>query len=297
MALTNIAIAGGTGNLGPSIINALLKSGFQVTALSRSSSHQLDPRVQIKAVDYSSKDSLVAALKGQDALINTLGVGQIPVDVHLRLVDAALVAGVRRYLPSEFGSDTANPLTSKLPVFGDKIAVVKRLNELTSQHTDFSYTALITGPFFDWGLQQKFLLNLAGPTTSIFDGGDVPFSTTTLAGIGRAVVGVLKHPAETNNRHVYVAEAEVTQNQILQLSGRAEQLQLEQLTTDDLERKAYEAVKQPTPDFRLFAVNLIRRSVFGGDRYGGRFAKVDNELLGVDKLSDAQIREIVKRSI
>lgn len=316
MALTNIAIAGvcfcvsfilssdflaanssqGTGNLGPSIINALLEAGFQVTVLSRSTSHDLDPRAQIKVVDYGSVDSIVAALKGQDALVNTLGVGQIPGDVHLRLVEAAHTAGIQRYLPSEFGSDTANPLVSKLPVFGDKIAVVQRLNELTSENSAFSYTGVITGPFFDWGIQNNFLINLDGPATSIFDGGDVPFSTTTLAGVGRAVAGVLKHPAETRNRNVYVAETEVTQNQLVQLSGKAGQLHLEQVKTEDLEREAYEAVKQPTPDFTLFALNLVRRAIFGGEKYGGRFTKVDNELLGIEQLSEAQIRDLVKQN-
>lgn len=267
-----------------------------MTVLSRSSSTKLDPRVQIKVVDYESVDSIVAALKGQDALVNTLGVGQIPGAVHLRLAEAAHTAGVQRYLPSEFGSDTANPLTSKLPVFGDKIAVVQRLKELTSKSTDFSYTAVITGPFFDWGIKNKFLVNLAGPSTPIYDGGDVPFSTTTLPGIGRAVVGVLKHPAETRNRHVYVAEAEVTQNQLVRWSGKADQLQFQQVKTDDLEREAYEAVKQPTPDFSLFALNLVRRAIFGGEKYGSRFTKVDNELLGIERLSETQIRDLVKQN-
>lgn len=265
-----------------------------MTVLSRSSSHQLDPRVQVKVVDYASIDSITAAITGQDALINSLAIGSIPGDIHLRLVEAAHAAGIQRFLPSEFGSDTANPLAAKLPVFADKIAVVQRLKELSAANSAFSYTSLITGPFFDWGIEHKFIIDLSGPSARIFDGGDVPFSGTTLSGIGRAVVGVLKHPAETQNRHVYVADAEVTQNQILRWSGKEDLIERVPVKTEDLELEAYEIVKQPNPDFGKFAVNLITRAIFGG-KFGGRFARTDNELLGVSRLTEAQIVEIVKR--
>ncbi|KAJ5584803.1 oxidoreductase CipA [Penicillium hispanicum] len=295
MAITKVALAGGTGNLGPAILNALVAANFEVTLLSRSSTHQLDSRVKIQVVDYNSQDSLVAALKGQDAVVNVLGVGSIPREVHLRLIDAAHAAGVQRYVPSEFGSNTAHPLTAKLPVFGDKIAVVQHLQELSQKDNAFSYTSIITGPFLDWGLEKKFIANVAGPSSPVFDGGDTPFSTTTLGAIGRAVAGVLRHPDETKNRYVHVSEAEVTQNQLLQWSGKGDQIQREPVATADLEKQAYEVVKQSPPDFGTFAVNLIKRAVFAKD-YGGAFTNTDIELLGIPKLSEAQIIELVKQN-
>jgi hypothetical protein len=56
-------------------------------------------------------------------VVNTLGVGTVPRDTHLRLVDAAVAVGVKRYLPSEYGVNTTHPNTAKLPIFGDKIAI------------------------------------------------------------------------------------------------------------------------------------------------------------------------------
>lgn len=286
----------GTGNLGPAIVNALLEAGFQVTVLSRSTSAQLDSRAKVVAVDYNSLDSLISALGGQDALVNTLGVGVVPREVHLRLVEAAHAAGVERFIPSEYGCDTSHPLTSQLPVFGDKIAVIQRLKEVAEKDNAFTYTAIITGPFFDWGLKQGMFINFAGPTTPIYDGGDVPFSTTTLGGIGRAVVGVLKHTDETKNRHVYVSEADVTQHQLLSFIDQEKKLQPQHVQTEDLEKQAYEAVKQPTPDLRTFATNLIRRAIFGG-KFGSSFTTVDNELLGVKRLSDVEIADLVKQYV
>ncbi|KAJ5227626.1 oxidoreductase CipA [Penicillium citrinum] len=296
MAISKVAVVGGTGNLGPAIVNGLLNGGFEVTVLSRSSSHQLDPRVKVQVADYNSLDSLTTALSGQDAVVNTLGVGVVPGEVHLRVLEAAHAAKVQRYIPSEFGSDTANPLTAKLPVFGVKVAVIKKLEEIAAQDSTFSYTSIITGPFFDWGIEKTFLINLSGSSTSIYDGGDVPVSSTTLAGIGRAVAGTLQKAEETKNRHVYTANVQFTQNQVLQWSGKSDQIEKIPVKTEDLEAKAYEAIKQPTPDPHTFAKNLILRAIFGG-KFGGHFAKTDNELLGLKELSESEIVDIVKKYV
>ncbi|KAJ6013054.1 hypothetical protein N7522_003409 [Penicillium canescens] len=97
---------------------------------------------------YESLESLKAALAGNGVFVNTLGVGAIPSDIHLRLVDAAVAAGVERFLPSEYGSNTIHPNTKKLPVFEDKIAVQERLKNV-SQQSGLSYTILVNGPFLD----------------------------------------------------------------------------------------------------------------------------------------------------
>lgn len=254
----------------------------------------MDSRAQVRVVDYNSLDSLVAALKDQDALVNTLGLGTIPREIHLRLVDAAQSAGVKRYLPSEFGSDTTHRETAQLPVFGDKVAVVEKLQEISKTDSDFTWTAVITGPFFDWGLQTGLLINLKGPSTPIYDGGDVIASGTTLAGVGRAVVGVLKNPEETKNRPVFVAETDFTQNQLLKLSGNEGKVQREEIKIADLEKQGYDALKESPPNGHKFAVNLILTGIYGG-KYGAHFTKTDNDLLGIRKLSNAEVAEVVKK--
>jgi hypothetical protein len=155
---------------------------------------------------------------------------------------------------------------------------------------------VITGPFFDWGLEHGFIINLKGPSTRIFDGGDVPVSSTTLAGIGRAVAGVLKHPEETKNRHVFVEEVQFTQNLLLKLSGNGDRIQREDVKTEDVEKQAYEALKQSPPDGRTFATNLILRAIYG-DGYGTLFTKADNELLGVEKLSESAVADLLKEYV
>ncbi|KAJ5088413.1 oxidoreductase CipA [Penicillium angulare] len=300
MVFTKIAIAGGSGSLGRTVVKALLDAKFDVTILSRSPypDHDLLPGTKFQCVDYTSIDSLVEALEDQDALVNTLAYGRIPEEVHIRLIQAAQKADLKRFIPSEFGSDTTNEFVAKHPILGGKAAITKRLQEICSQQPEdnstLTWTAVINGPFLDWGLENKFLMNLQGPSTPIYNGGNGLWSTTTLAGTGRAVAGILMHPSETKNRYVFVAEAELSQNILLDMSGMKDQITLENMKSKDLEAAAYEAIQRNPPDHQMFAVNLIRQVIFS-EEYGNRFEKLDNELLGVNMLSEAEIIELVKR--
>ncbi|KAJ5638702.1 oxidoreductase CipA [Penicillium herquei] len=288
----------GTGNLGPTIVEALLDANFEVTILSRGSSHNVDPRVKLQVVDYASLESLTAALTGQDAVVNVLASKIIPVEIHFQLIEAAHKAGVKRFLPSEYGCDTSHLLSAaKLPIYyNDKVAVVKQLREIADEDSTFTFTPIVTGPFFDWGIEKNFIVNLVGPSSPIYNGGDTLFSTSTLSGIGRAVVGVLEHPEETKNRYVYIASATLTQNQLIEWAETSDQVQREFVHTADLEEQAYKAMKQTPPDAETFMLNLNRCAIFDPS-YGSAFSKVDNELLGVPVLSKSEIVEILQRYV
>ena len=75
--IKNVAVAGATGNTGPTVIKTLTASGFEVTALTRSTANAkslLGPGVKIIEVDYLSHESLVFALRGNEAVV-VCGVG------------------------------------------------------------------------------------------------------------------------------------------------------------------------------------------------------------------------------
>ena len=92
-----------------------------MTALTRTDSQsQLPDGVISKQVDYASLDSLVEALKGQDALVITLG-GFAPKETDTQLINAAGQAGVKWILPNEWSPDTANEaLIKDIVVFQPK---------------------------------------------------------------------------------------------------------------------------------------------------------------------------------
>lgn len=57
--------------------------------------------------------------------------------------------------------------------------------------------------------------NVKQRSARIYDSGTEDFTGTTLAGIGQAAVGVLKHPDETANRFVKARSIQVCQNALL----------------------------------------------------------------------------------
>lgn len=80
---------------------ALLKTGnHTVTAITRiDSTSELPAGVITKRVDYSRPETLVEALRGQNALVITLS-GFTPKETDMLLVNAAGEAGVKWILPN-----------------------------------------------------------------------------------------------------------------------------------------------------------------------------------------------------
>ena len=290
-SIKSVAVGGATGNLGPSIVDGLLQAGFSVTVLTRKNSDSKPPSgVKVAPVDYDSVESLTTALKGLDAVVSTLNPGVVD---QIPLVDAAIAAGVSRFLPSEFGCDAANPKVRELPVFGAKVKVSDYLAE-KAKEGKISYSLVVNGPFLDWGLQFPVLVNLKD-VTDVFDGGDRPASATNLADIGRAVAGTLKNPKETANRAVYVQSAVVTQNGLLATAKKVTGKEYETRPVDSLEheKEARDALKRGDTS-KL--TNFIRRAMWG-EGFGSKFdtAKLDNELFGVKELTEKQLEELVEK--
>jgi nucleoside-diphosphate-sugar epimerase len=246
-AIKTVALAGASGNLGPAILNALLAAGtFEVTIITREGgTATFPPGVKVIPVDYTSIDSLTNAFRGQDAVVSTLGMLAMP--TQTLMIDAAIAAGVKRFIPSEFGSNTYNPKSRALPVFHSKIVVQEYL-EKKSKETSLTYTPIVTSGFFDWGLQMGFFVNFKERKATLYDGGDRPFSVTRLSTIGAAVVGILTHPEETKNRPVYVHEAVITQNQLIKIAQEVapgEKWETQVVSTEKLEKEANKSLAGP----------------------------------------------------
>ncbi|KAL8727693.1 MAG: hypothetical protein Q9166_005866 [cf. Caloplaca sp. 2 TL-2023] len=213
--LKNVIIIGASGNVGKPVVDALLKAGFNVTALTRkgsSATFPSDVKVQNVDDDYPY-DQVLAAFKGQEAVINLLP--PVSVEQHNSIADAAAEAGIKRIIPSEFGSDTSNPkIVELIPLFGGKAAITEYLK--TKESSGLSWTAVINGAFFDWGLYTGFLgFDLKNHTATIFDAGNAPVNATNLADVGQSIVSILSKPDETANKFVFIQSVKTDQNQIL----------------------------------------------------------------------------------
>lgn len=133
--------------MGTLVLQALLSfPTFKVTVLSRPTSTNTFPDgVQVIRSDYTPS-SLRGAFRGQDAVVSL--VGRDGYAEQRKLIDAALESGVKRFIPSEYGNNSADQRVRALaPILEGKKAKV----DFLKQHEgEMSWTVLITGAFFDW---------------------------------------------------------------------------------------------------------------------------------------------------
>jgi len=213
--IKNVAVVGGSGNLGPAVIQALLDAGFTVTALTRVESKATFPSsVKVQKVDYSSPSSIAEALKGQDAVVSTIATPALT--QQSSLVEEAVKAGVKRFIPSEYGLNTQKVTGGTAKILGAKIQLQEQLGKLAAENPAFSWTGVSTSLFFDWGLKVGSLgFNLKDKKATIFDSGNEPFTGSNLPFIGQTIAAVLKHPEQTANKYIEVASLTTSQNEIL----------------------------------------------------------------------------------
>jgi len=141
--------AGGT-NIGHHVARALAAdSSFELSILSRASSKSTYPsNAKIVAIpDNATHDDYVQAFQGQDAVISCLGFeGKV---TEKTIIDAAIEAGVKRFLPSEYGIDNTNSVSRELsPVFKRKADILEYLK--SKEATGLTWTAVPTGMWLDW---------------------------------------------------------------------------------------------------------------------------------------------------
>lgn len=289
-----------SGSLGGPVLNALLKSGkFNVTVVKRpSSSASFPEKVTVRTADLSSVESVTSVFKGQDAVVSTVGNdGLLGQSV---LIEAAVAANVKRFLPSDFGGDLAIPKTAAVPVFGYKIATHEALRQAAAAKPDFTYSLVVNGAFLDWGLENQLLLNWKDSKPKFFDGGKNAFSATTLDSVGQTVVGILDHPEETKNRFVYVKNIDISQNQLLEIAKKVdpEKTWEEPISIDtaEVEKSSYESLAkgEVTPPVMM---GFLFRVIFGPAEYGRVYTKTDNELLGVKAKTVADVEALFKSLI
>lgn len=266
---------------------------FNITVFKRIGSDSVIPHpVKVVEVDYESQEALIAALKGQDAVIFNLGLAAS--QVQPKMIDAAVAAGVKRFIPGEFGSAMDLEKTRQLPVFGFKVAVQKQLEAL-AQEGKITYTYVWNGLFLDWGLKTSFVLDMAEYKPKIYDGGDHLMSTTTVVTVGKAVVGILTHPEETKNRPVWIQDTAISQNKLLAIAKKftpGKTWEPIPISTDELKAKSDAKVAKGIYDMETIYPYLFVAN-FSGE-YGAHFQKLDNELLGIKEMTDEEIEAIVK---
>ncbi|MHA6246903.1 NmrA family NAD(P)-binding protein [Pontibacter sp. CAU 1760] len=150
-ATSTIVLAGATGDLGGRIARSLLNKGAEVRALVRSDSDrsQVDALRRAGAIvceiDFHNADALTEACKGASCVVSALsGLHYVMVGIQTLLLNAAVEAGVPRFIPSDFAVDF-----TKLP-FGKNrnLDFRKEFGERLDK-TPIAATSILNGMFSD----------------------------------------------------------------------------------------------------------------------------------------------------
>jgi hypothetical protein len=248
-----------SGNFGQPITTALLSAGFDVTAVSRSSSSHTFPQgVSVVRTEYTLPE-LTEALRGHDAVVCVVG----PAGIHLQrmMVDAAEGAGVKRFVVDDFGWGRESKFEGFEDVHERRMEGWDYAAERARGNDGFTWTGISIGNPIDWvsafeayeereggevgeeltghragskrrkgkGANSKQALkrfplmgfDVAKREAVIYDSGMEQFTGTTLEGIGQSVVGVLKLHEETRNRTVKVMSINTCQKELLEAFEKA----------------------------------------------------------------------------
>jgi nucleoside-diphosphate-sugar epimerase len=146
-----IVLAGATGNLGGRIARAILERGANVRAVVR---HNSDPdKVEelrkrgalIAKVDFNSVSELTGACMGGSCVISALcGLRDVIVETQTLLLNAAVKAGVPRFIPSDYSIDF-----TKLPPGTNRNLDLRREFHKRLDKTPIAATSILNGMFTD----------------------------------------------------------------------------------------------------------------------------------------------------
>ncbi|KAL5610874.1 hypothetical protein FOBRF1_006991 [Fusarium oxysporum] len=195
-----IAVAGGTGNLGRTIVEAIVADGkFEVVILGRKHDEKKEKEIgaRIIPVDYTSIDALTKVLEDNRiqtviSALNTMGVAE----PELNLIAAAdRASATKRYIPSIWGAEYTEAFAEKFPLGHVKLAVARALESTKLEHTTWH-----TGYFADYFLAPyvkthmtilNVVVDVANNTAAIPGSGNVPVVLTYTMDIAKFVAASL----------------------------------------------------------------------------------------------------------
>ncbi len=148
---STIVVAGATGNLGRRVVKALLERGARVRALVRPGA--LQEKVQalerlgaeVDIVDFSQPSQVALVCKDTSCVVSALqGLQNVVVETQKVLLEAAIQAGVPRFIPSDYSIDF-----TKFPPGENRNLDLRRDFHRILDKASISATTIFNGAFAD----------------------------------------------------------------------------------------------------------------------------------------------------
>jgi len=177
-----ILVAGATGNLGERIVKALLKRGAEVRIVVRASSdsekiNRLEKLgVEVYKVNKWNLDELTKACFGVSCVVSSLaGLREVIIDAQKVLLDAAIAAGVKRFIPSDYSLDF-----TKFSYGENRNLDLRREFHEYLDKTSISSTTIFNGAFTDLITDQMPLILFKQKIVLYWGSADYRWNFTTV---------------------------------------------------------------------------------------------------------------------
>jgi nucleoside-diphosphate-sugar epimerase len=214
-------LAGATGDLGHRIALALLDRGARVRALIRPGNEK--PALQelrargaaIVAVDFDDVAALTQACAGAACVVSALsGLREVIVDTQARLLDAAVAAGVPRFIPSDYSIDF-----TKLPEGSNRNLDLRREFGRRLDQAPIQATSVLNGMFMDLLTGQAPVVLFKIKRVLYWGSADQPLDFTTIANTATFTAAAALDP--TTPRYLRVAGEVATVRDLQAAAGAA----------------------------------------------------------------------------
>ncbi len=212
-------LAGANGDRGERIARAVGARGAQVRALVREGSGA-DARArvertgaQVVPVDYGSVDALARACSGAACVVSALsGLRETIVETQSRLLDAAVAAGVPRFIPSDFSIDY-----TALPVGANRNFDLRREFRERLDRAPIRATSIFNGAFADMLAGQMPLIVRPIRRVLYWEDADATFALTTKDDTAAVTAAAALDPEAPRDLHV--AGSEVSARNLAGIMG------------------------------------------------------------------------------
>lgn len=286
------------GNLGSFVVSSLVDAGFSVTVVGRTVKKPEDLPAGVKSVAalYASPESLEAAFRGQDVIICTVTLEAVL--GQKSIIDAAIKAGVKRFIPSDYGSITTDPRAKDITLYAPFFEIQSYLQAKADEGL-IEYTVFATGNFTDFLLSSGAVFDWENKNVELWEGGHHPVSSTSQAGIAKAMTGALLNDEATKNKKLRIHERVISLAQILDLAKKhfpadtkwnITNYEDSRATLEENEKLAKESPELP----RLFA--LVKTTVYGG-LFEAVYEKTDNEVVGLELLPEEDLERRIAEAV
>jgi len=279
-----ILVAGATGNLGQRICRELIKKKISVRAIVREGSPQqkIDALekmgVDVFSVDLSNEQELIGACSHVSCVVSALaGLREAILETQTKLLNAAVAAGVPRFIPSDFSSDF-----TLMPTGENRNFDLRKEFHQILDNSQIRATSIFNGAFSDILRYNTPLFNVKEHTVAYYDDkADWKIDFTTMD--DTAAFTAMAALDENAPRYLRIASFSVSPNDLVTLSEQHKESKFQLTNMGSMEDfSAYNKIQRAAnpegenelyPKWQqsqyLYSMFLVQHPELNNDRYEG----------------------------